>query len=35
MENLDTAPKTLSEILPGTKVKQKWRTFLDEIRPLG
>ena len=35
MENQDTVPKTLSEIVPGTLVHTEWTTFLKKIRPLG
>ena len=35
MENKDTVPKTLTEIVVGTLVFAEWTTFLKKIRQIG
>ena len=35
MENKDTVPKTLAEIVVGTLLYAEWTTFLKKIRQLG
>ena len=32
MENTNTVSKTLTEIKVGNEIKEKWRTFLKEIK---